>query len=185
MKKALIIILALTLVMSLSVTAFAAEDDYRQTNLNFYYSVYEPTYSVTIPSAIDLFLDEIILNNITATDVSNLNGKTIAISVEDALNGDVSWFDVNEYHDYLIVENLEATGRYYTTLAIEILGELNTFTRLGDFADGRLLFEFTEDDTKDIGFSVLTSVAPYQLDPGLIFPNSLYTGYIIFGIKLV
>ena len=185
MKKALTIMLALALVLSISAPAFAAEDDYRQTNLNFYYSVSEPTYSVTIPSSMDLFLDIVTLSNVTVTDVTNLNGKTIAITVEDATNGDVSWFDVNEHHDYLIVENLEATGKYYKTLAIAVIGELNTITRLGEFTDGRLLFEFTEDDTKDIGFTALSSVAPYQLDPGLIYPNSYYTGYIIFGIKLV
>ena len=184
MKRALTIILALALVMGLSAPALAVEDDYRQTELYFYYDVSEPTYSVTIPSSIDLFLDEFVLHNITANDVTNLNGKTIAISIEDALNGDVSWFDVNENHDYLIVENLEATGRCYKTLAIGIICGSKTFNRLGDLTD-QILFEFTEDDSKDIGFGVLSSVAPYQLDPGLIFPNSQYTGYIIFGISLV
>jgi len=56
MKKALTIILALALVMSLSVPAFAAPDSSKDTTLNFSLTIAGPAYTVTIPGTLPLGL---------------------------------------------------------------------------------------------------------------------------------
>lgn len=89
MKKLLTIMLALVMVLSLSVTAFAAEidegsaDPTGSTNVTFQV---DPTYTVTIPATVTLVKDSETGNykqdaTITATDVRLEEGKVIVVTL--------------------------------------------------------------------------------------------------------
>lgn len=90
MKKILTFILTLVMVLSMSVTAFAADNTFtpgdtanKDTTVTF--SV-DPTYTVTIPATITLAKDAATGNYkqdaaITAADVRLLEGKTIKVTL--------------------------------------------------------------------------------------------------------
>lgn len=91
MKKLLTILLALVMVLSLSVTAFAADNSINQGSANqagnttVTFNV-DPTYTVTIPATVTLAKDEESGSykqdaTITATDVRLLEGKVINVTL--------------------------------------------------------------------------------------------------------
>jgi len=182
MKKFAIIILALALVLSLSVPVFAADNE-RQTKVSFSYTPPAPSYTVSIPATIELELDEYVSLDVTVSDIENLGNKKIAITLDDALTGDVSWCPDNVYHDFLIVSNPGVAGDYYTTLGYEFSSAQtgNSGSRLWHAT----LLEFEYDDTLSFDIWLYTDADVYNVDTSRIFPNSPYTGWITFGIKVV
>ena len=177
MKKALILILALALVMSLSAPAFAAEDVYKQTELYFYYDVPEPIYSVTIPDEMYLDLGENYLEIAVEGD-GDLMGKAVTITFE----GTQIYVETDWAKGYVasLLPNDEDDG--WSSVWYEIYcADGTNLEWIGDFAvypAGGTLATFYE-----LGSSQEINIHVYPSQPN-IRPNIEYTGYIIFGISL-
>jgi len=188
MKKFASIILVLALALSLSVPAFAADD--RKTDVFFTFEVNEPKYTVEIPAGIELKLGQTVYFPVTVSGgaTETLEGRKIVITLEDALAGkswDSEWAiydNVPHSDDLLIVENFFATGEYYKALSYSISNSASG--TVGWLDKGRTLLEFTEDGTVNLRFLLSFDVGGHVINQSLIYPNSEYTGQIIFGIKL-
>ena len=194
MKKFTSIIIVLALMLSLSVPVFAVGPG-DKVEVTFTYELVEPKFMVEIPATIELELDEVVYHPISI-GISNpevLNGRKIVITLDDALVGDVSWFgELREtyanYNDFFIVTNNDATGAYYKTLFYYFIAGSSGGSRLAQLKGGDLL-AFTEDGSKNIGFWLTTTEDSYttgsELNHALIYPNSRYTGWVVFGVKII
>ena len=194
MKKYITLILALALVMSLSVPAFAEGETVGpgdKVEVGFTFEVNEPKYTVEIPAVIELELGGVVNLPVTVSGgaTETLTGRKIVLTLEDALNGDISYLPdgVHPHHDWLIVENNSTPSGYYKSLWYVIISNETVSDRL---EPGKTLLEFTVDGEKDLVFympeGILGSVDgdAYDLDAGKVYPNSTYTGWVTFGIKL-
>ena len=170
MKKFLIFTLALALLMSLSVPAFATEYDQDdtggQTNLSF--MVAGPTYTVTIPAALNLTTGD----NLLPIEVSDadLDGKTIKVTFEGT--GDA--FSATAYN-----LNLFPSGGG-TYLEYNLFDSTGSSIGYGVATKGTKLAEFTSDGTKNIKIYI----APSVVTASWFQKGIAYTGYITFGIAL-
>ena len=191
MKKFIPLILALALVLSLSVPAFAIDE--RDVEVTFTYDIPEPKYYIIIPSSIELSLNGPVNLPVTAEGVASLEGRKIAISVSDALFGIIT-YDHQERSDMLIVQNEQATDPYCAALGYVIDGQVGTI-QYKDSGIGRTLLRFTEEETQNLSFKMYLGYyeddnhdfdfpAWGALKPSMIYPNSKYTGWVTFGIKV-
>ena len=187
MKKYVSFILSLVLVLNLSVLIFAGPDN-RQTNLSYIFDkddVPVPIYTVVIPATLELKLYDdvkLIVNVTEMQEVRNM-GMKIEITLEDALIDITHWNSSNPR--FFVVKNPYTTGYYYESLNYRITTPYFDSTNLPHGIDGAIgakLLEFKEEDSQPITFSKLMNSF---VDPNKINPNSPYTGWIIFGIKLV
>ena len=173
MKKALVIFLALALVMGLSAPALAAEDDYRQTHLYFYYGVTEPIYTVTIPDGLYLEFGNNYLE-IVVEGVDDLMGKLVTITFE----GTQLYYEDLEAFGAILWPNGEYEGDSVNYHIRDSLGrQLGFLEGSNYYPAGGVLAEFTENSTQAINLYVY----PIQ---SYVKSNVEYTGYIIFGISL-
>ena len=179
MKKLITIILTLALVMSLSVPVFAADDE-RQTNVSFTYDAPTPSYTVTIPAEITLSLDGPVSLAVEASNVENLGGRKIVVTHEDSSKAVIPYSMYT--NERLAVSNANANGQYYSILGFSIG---NSQLTLPD--QGSVLLEFETNETKYLNFVMVTDAfsSAEDFDATRILPNSPYTGWITFGIKLV
>lgn len=199
MKKIATLILSLALALSLSVPVFAetySDGEAAKTEVYFNYAPVKPKYVVEIPAKIELKLGQDVYLPVTVSSLDSLNGEKVAISLEDALAGDVSWYGNNQFHDQLIVKNPNAPDGYYSTLGYKIWGYVPGYDIWAYFhnlpapVDELRLLNFSEDGTQNIILHLYT-VSPYDgspgytLNPALIYPNSEYYGKVIFGIRLI
>ena|GEM_PF-2026519 len=214
MKKLSNIILALFLALILSVPALAAGyvGPGEKVEVGFTYEVSEPKYMVEIPATIDLVFDTWVELPVTVSGgaTETLEGRKIAITLEDAAVGDVISFfpdgvlpgDDYVYDDFLVVKNDSAPDGYYKTLKYAVMGDISQTVRWGgggwssstDYLfPGFRFFEFTEDGTKNLGFMIVSPGDGYRDSEGnsiwfnlaKVYPNSRYTGWIVFGVKIV
>ena len=192
MKKALIIILALALVMGLSAPALAAEDEYRQTELYFYYDALEPVYYVTIPDAITLDFGENYLT-IGVDGTENLGGKAVAIYYDSST---LNMSQEPGYALYVSALVSESTDEYgdpeYAILYIlsDSDGEAFGETHLDEEDEYPFYMQFIEQGTELANFYgdgedylILTIEDSMKMFYSFA-PNIAYSGYIIFGIGL-
>jgi len=167
MKKFTVAIIALALVMSLSVPAFAANETDAQTNLSFTLS--SPSYTVTIPGTLDLVLG---YNNlpVTVAAAQNLGGKTVTITFEGT-----QAFDLDHYVYDLWPNGISSVdnARYALFTAGDNIPVVSTSSK----PVGHILAEFTNNGTQEIVILVPSGQS--------IVPDVPYTGSITFGIKLV
>jgi len=182
MKKFLTLILALALVLSLSVPVFAANETSARTDLSFIYADNEPSYIVTIPASLELSMGENFLP-ITVTDAENLNGKKITVTIEgtNEPNG-IGGFATVLHVPYEILLSGYTNEVRYNIFNAEgnLIGEGGPHI----FAvHDRTLAEFDGNGEKSIKISNIESVWSPPSFP--IMPNVPYTGYIVFGIKVV
>ena len=186
MKKFVSIFLALALALSLSVPTFAEGDTVGpgdKVEVKFTYAVVEPKYMVEIPATVELKLDEVVNLPVTL-GISNpevLDGRKIAITLEDVLTGQPPIGGINS--DWFIVQNIGVPYGYYSTLSYAIIAGGYRWHHITDHS-GRNLLEFTDTGVKDIGF-LLEAISGWSYDLKLIYPNSLYKGWIVFGVKIV
>jgi len=176
MKKFASVILVLALMLSLSVPVFAVGPG-DKVEVGFTYEVVEPKFMVEIPATIELELGINVPFPISVSNVAYLNGRKIVVSVEDALTGSSSWLPGGSTNLF-IVENRDAPGDYYETLCYMV-------DHTSGVVPASLQKIFTEDGTKDFLFSLLSQSGIYSVDPALIYPNSRYTGWVVFGVKVV
>ena len=196
MRKVTIIFIMLALVLSLSVPAFAA-DQTRETIVTLTFDVAVPKYTVTIPGEIELKLNEGSLLPVTVENAAYLEGRKIVITLEDATTGTAKYLGFDwkgpsysgNYDDLLVVENSNATGEQYKTLAYEFQPMLGGSTPTNFLDKGKSLMSFTEDGTKDLVFNfvyvsdLVGDEYVSRLNPALILQNSTYKGLIVFGVK--
>jgi len=201
MKKFASIILVLALMLSLSVPAFAVGPG-DKVEVGFTYEVVEPKYMVEIPAGIELKLNQTVFLPVTVSGgaTETLEGRKIVITLEDALAGASLYSGTALYgdgvlhtDDFMIVKNNYAKEGYYDTLAYYISspmwidGTISAGTVHLDI--GKPLLQFSEDGVKNLDFSLIPGIATddgvIELDPALIYPNSRYTGWIVFGVKIV
>ena len=179
MKKLLTILLTLALVLSLSEPAFAAPNQTEaQTNLSFVYEAVVPTYTVSIPATLvlsnaDQIADDVEGNRVFEkymtlgiSDTQNLGTQKVSISLTDCQHESGAWF---------LLQNTRLTTNYLF-LAIDGGGNLNLYNRP--------LFESDVDATKSIPIRV-SEYKNYVSGNRELIPGDTYTGYIVFGIKLV
>ena len=213
MKKYITLILALALVMSLSVPAFAEGETVGpgdKVEVGFTFEVNEPKYTVEIPAVIELELGEMVNLPVTTTiyNPELLVGRKIVLTLEDALAGDIkscfpdgsSPAEIHAWDDFLVVRNDSAPAGYYKTFMYTIKGDIMNIDELHNYgataannlSHGWKFFEFTVSGTKNLGFWCLGPGDGWNdsegnlvmFDTGKIYPNSAYTGWVTFGIKL-
>ena len=169
MKKFTVAIIALALVMSLSVPAFAANPTGAQTDLSFTYTAAVPSYTVTIPGTLDLVLGYNNLPVIVAA-AQNLGGKTVTITFEGT-----QAFDLDHYVYDLWPNGISSVdnARYALFTAGDNIPVVSTSSK----PVGHILADFTDNGTQEIVILVPSGQS--------IVPDVPYTGSITFGIKLV
>ena len=186
MKKFITITLTLALVLSLSVPVFAADNE-RQTKVSFTYDAPEPIYTVTIPATITLLsLDNPVMLAVEASNVENLGDKVIAVTYEDASMAVIPYYSTAS--NCFAISTPNATGQYYGSLGFGI----NYPDSMGiseTLIPGTCLLEFDSNGTLyGISFWIVTdenSISAEDFDATRVLPNSEYTGWMTFGIKLV
>jgi len=202
MKKALTIILAMALVMSLSVPVFAA-DSSQNTNLTFSYAVAGPEYTVTIPPSLNLVIGDNALP--ISCEITKPLGRYDEILVT---------FEATQQHEL----GTPGTGNAVYELALRFNenrmvfvpyhlfdadgGEMKTGTmgypygfEVDRLKDGSLLVAFNAknfkpgelgDDnevTRYINIEVVGTEVQALIDNGRFYPTETYTGFITFGIR--
>ena len=172
MKKLLTIALALALALALFVPALAANETEAQINLSYTYSVPEPTYTVTIHGNMDLSLDYENFLEISVTDVMNLGGKSIEISLVDAS----TQYDGVSY--LLALYNDHVTRPYEPYLRYELKTDLSDYDSLPKPGQYNVLGIYSDEMVDFYTIRISNSINE-------IMPNSEYSGYIVFGIRLV
>ncbi|MCL2678756.1 MAG: hypothetical protein FWF18_00405 [Dehalococcoidia bacterium] len=211
MKKFASVILALAFMLSLSVPAFAAGPG-EKIEVGFTYEVSEPKFTVEIPAGIELVLGGTVDLPVTVSGgaTETLDGRKIAITLEDAAVGDIKTFfpdgvepgESSAYDDFLVVRNDSAPAGYYKTLMYDIRGEISNSDAThgppysgniaGFLISGWKFFEFTEDGTKNLRFRLWSTHGMRDSEDNTVwfnaskvYPNSKYTGWIVFGVKIV
>ncbi len=94
MKKIFAILLAVTMMATMSVTAFAAEITGESGSVEVTYGV-EEAYVVTIPAAITLSADEASTMEISASGVVIAYGAQLTVSVSSTNYADSKWYLVD------------------------------------------------------------------------------------------
>jgi len=175
MKKFISIILTLSLVLSMSAAAIAEYDETRWVEVSFYEEVAAPAYYVTIPEAVQLSYTGMDFNyiNIKVSEISNLpNAKAVGILLADASH-------VYGMHPRTLALHGHFEGKtdydYYLRYAIH--GSYHSAYDL-DYGQDALLGYYNEEGSDQYYFEILT-------DYDKIMPNVAYSGYIVFGIKLI
>jgi len=188
MKKHLCIILALVLILSLSVPALAV-DDTRQTELSFYYYAPEPEYYVTIPDALGLELGDNYLE-ISVDSIANIGEKAVTVTFEET---QTNWIEGGIVHSslFLILPYGSGFRNIGYTLADsdgDLFGEF--FKSTDEIATitsqiisaGTELLKFHEDGVDILVLSIEDEWLLYHQD---LHEPTVFSGHIIFGIKLV
>jgi len=168
MKKFTVAIIALALVMSLSVPAFAANQTSAQTELSFTYVPVEPSYTVTIPGSLPLVFGDNYLP-ITVSDTGNLSGRAVTVTFEGTQHQSDS-----HYWMYLRPD-VPGDSPHYELYNADDVQILSTAAN----PSGHILAQFTVDGIKQIKILFSYNEIKY-MEPGVT-----YTGQLIFGIKLV
>ena len=158
----------------LTVSAFAlpvhAEENTTSASTEFsYVQKNEPTYTVSIPSALALSKEGTALN-IEAKDVADLDGKKVTVTIAGT----------DYYRNQLVLQAKTSKPTYTGTIRYQLIAaDGNTIETTGnDTATGTELASFT-------GNGTVTYTAKPVLDPRMnIEPGVNYTGTRTFGIGL-
>ena len=129
----------------------------------------EPTYTVSIPSALALSKEGTALN-IEAKDVADLDGKKVTVTIAGT----------DYYRNQLVLQAKTSKPTYTGTIRYQLIAaDGNTIETTGnDTATGTELASFT-------GNGTVTYTAKPVLDPRMnIEPGVNYTGTMTFGIGL-
>ena len=184
MKKYLCVILSLVLLFSLSVP-LSAEDDFHQTELSFLLESPEPAYYVTIPD--EFKLEKIGDSNyleISAIGIEVIDGKMLSITIEatqcyDELSDRYItelWPDGVEPYDVGIYNFGVRNSNF---IVYDIFAPDGEYVLSGYFIPGRELTSFIVDEIQYAALII------QERERDHIIPGQLYTGHIVFGVKLV
>jgi hypothetical protein len=171
MKKFLSITLALVLMMSLSLTAFAANQTSGQTDLSFTHAgPAAPTYTVTIPASLDLKIGDNPVD-ITVSDMQNMNGKSVVVTFE----GTQRYVPPREMYDLVLSAN---DGRNLYYFLIDEAGKESP----NEAPKGITLVTFSSNSTRS--YTILFDPEGRNGDDFREIPPGVFTGYITYGIKV-
>lgn len=165
--------LAITAVLSAATFAMpvlAAENTTTSTEFS-YVKKNEPTYTVSIPSALALSEDGADLN-IEATDVADLDGKTVSVTIAGT----------SYYRNPACIYPQKLQKPSYTgTLRYQLISSDDTIieTTGDDTATGKELASFTGNGTVTYKVKPVLGTTNQNLEPGVS-----YTGTMTFGIGL-
>ena len=185
MKKFLTLFLAVALVMSLSVPAFAADydetDSEAQTNLSF--TLAGPTYTITIPATMNLSVGN---NNIpiTVSDMDNFSGEKIVVTAKET-QAEEDIGSGTYFYDFHLWPN----GTIPAMLADVLMYTVHRLDGTSDYyaispSETHIVAEFTANGTENVQITVMNYLGhPLgALDP---IPTGVpYTGWITFGISV-
>ena len=175
MKKLMTLLLAVALVMSLSVPAFATEYDETDTEatVNLSFSLLAaPSYTVTIPGSLNLVEGNNYLP-ITVSDSADLNGGSVVVTYEETSCSSFGSY----FCTYLLIDGgTDELSSVYDYIYYGIYDYLNNFVDHSD--TGTTVALFTTDGTKSITLKIVST--DYMLQP-----TATYTGWITFGIAYV
>lgn len=172
MRKIIALVLTLVSVMSLgamSVSAASVNQDSTEalgTEFTFEYKN-DPTYTVTIPSAVVITKDGTQMN-ITAEDVADLDNQKISVTIAGT----------DQYRNQMVLQGQTESGPR-TSMRYQIVkedGSVIETTGGKDEVVGMELASFTEDGT--VGLTVLPVIVNLQ-------KGVTYTGSMTYGIELV
>ena len=173
MKKFLSVLLAVVFIFGVCAPAYA-EDDTRQTELSFIYEPDEPSYIVTIPGVLQLEPGENPLE-IVLDKYENIGKRTVEIFFAGTnLNVLMS----NElYFTHLTAKNRNSIGYKLIDDEYNDVSDENFRAQTGAY-----LAALTADDNiKNIYLYINVEI---YLAEGFL-SNTMYDGYIYFGIKLI
>ena len=170
MKKLLCVVLSLALILSLSLPAFAEE---RQVDLTFIDEtvIPAPEYSFTIPDSLSLAfgVEEDLLIEV---ELQNL---------ADGAYVEVFFAGTQDDEDQLCLDSADALAAGYTGYVLYSV-EIDGAGPRDNLEVGETLATFTEDG-QEATLSLLVSDA--LNDVGDIAPDTPYTGYIVFGARMI
>ncbi len=129
----------------------------------------DPTYTVTIPSAVTL-TEEGTEVEIIAENVENLDGKHVSITFEGT----------DKFREQMVLEGKTESGRSASLRYQFIMEDGSVFETTGDARDlvGTELVSFTEDGTATM------TVKPVLSGSSSIIKGVTYTGSVTYGISL-
>lgn len=129
----------------------------------------DPTYTVTIPSAVTLTKDGTPVE-ITAENVANLDGKRISVTIAGT----------DKYRNQMILEGKSETGRAASLRYQFIMSDGTVIETTGgkDQVNGVELASFTEDGTETF------TVKPVLAASSATIKGVTYTGSMTYGIAL-
>jgi len=176
MKKLITFILVLALALSMSVPVFAANETSAKTNLSFTSAVVTPSYTITIPSSLNLNLGATNLP-ITLSKLENFDDKGVLITFEGTQQSAMG--------GTLFVTILDPPDGVGIGLYYEIY-DVSGKQLAGSGGDGPYvipaglsLAALDGEGTVNIKINISDSALPF------IVPGATYTGHIVFGIKLI
>ena len=170
MKKLSAFAVAAVLTISTFTLPVHAEENTTSASTEFsYVQKNEPTYTLTIPSALALSKDGTALN-IEAKDVADLDGKKVSVTI----------VGTDYYRNQLVLQAKTSKPTYTGTIRYQLIAaDGNVIETTGnDTATGTELASFTDNGT-------VTYTAKPVLDPRMnIEPGVYYTETMTFGIGL-
>ena len=175
MKKALSTLLVMTMLASgsaLSVCAATADQDSSEalsTAFTFEYKN-DPTYTVTIPSAVTLTKDGAPME-IQAENVANLDNQRISVTIAGT----------DKFRNQMLLEGKSDEGRNASIRYQFVLSDGSIVETTGgkDQVNGVELASFTQDGTETLTVRPVFSYSSSELK------GVTYTGSITYGIALV
>ena len=175
MKKIIMILLALALMMSLTVPVLA--EDSRETSLSFEY-IAAPTYTVSIPGRWELSFGRNYLP-IELVDAENLGGQSVVVTFE----GTQETSGISDHYWLrLKAGNSELDNGWFPYILFDEFGNV-VASIYQDYLNSTMLLPGLPLVTFEKPMEKLISL---EINEGqTVIPNEEYTGYIIFGIKLL
>ncbi len=175
MKKSMKKLSVIAAAAMLSVSAFTlsayAEENTTSASTEFsYVQKNDPTYTVTIPSALALSKEGTALN-IEASDVADLDGKKVSVTISGT----------NYFRNQLVLQAKTSKPSYAGTIRYQLISEDGTTieTTGTDTATGTELASFTDNGTVTYTVKPVIDSRLVNVEPGLS-----YTGTMTFGIGL-
>jgi hypothetical protein len=166
MKKLLTIVLAVALFLCMSVPVFAdiydENDTEAQTNLSFSY-VPEPSFTVSIPGSLDLEWGDNYLP-IEVSELNYLGSQSLIVITFAGTHNETTTLDAVD----------PIVGNYLPYIGYAVFDAKANQIEIGSY-----LAVFNSNGSQDINIYMEPKDMPD------VMPNNPYTGYIIFGIKVV
>ncbi len=170
MNKIMTVAFAAVLTVSALALPVHAEENITSASTEFsYIQKNEPTYTVSIPSALALSKDGTALN--IEAKVADLDGKKVSVTIAGT----------DYYRNQLVLQARTSKPSYAGTIRYQLIAADGTIieTKGQDTATGTELASFTDNGT-------VTYTAKPILDSRVkIEPNLNYTGTMTFGIGLI